>query len=124
MVRIDEKQEAIAFIRMTVDNAQEALRAKDLDLEPELDDLECQKLQVISNDGSEMAENTWKFGSPEGKKITSRALEANLAPLNRDYHSFDQRLRVFITNNLPEDLLTYEDVIYVRLLCFNLNSSN
>ncbi len=110
MVRIDERQEAIAFIRMTIDNAQEALRVKNLDLEPDLDDLE------LHDDRPETTEHTWKFGSPEGKKTTSRTLEANLAPLNRDYTSFDQRLRVFITNNIPEDALSYEDVIYVGFL--------
>ncbi len=123
MVKIDERQEAIAFIRMTIDNAQEALRAKNLDLEPNLDDLECND-GLAGNDESATTEHTWKFGSPEGKKITSRALEANLAPLNREYNSFDQRLRIFITNNLPDDALTYEDVIYVCLLCFNSNSDN
>ena len=69
MVRIDERQEAVAFIRMTIDNAQEALRIKNqdlnLDLEPDLDDLEVPN--PASSDEPETA-YTWKFGSPEGKK--------------------------------------------------------
>ncbi len=82
MVKIDERQEAIAYIRMTIDNAQEALKIKNqdlnLDLEPDSDSLDHQNL--VGDDGS-MTENTWKFGSPEGRRITSRVLEANLAPL-------------------------------------------
>lgn len=121
MVRIDERQEAIAFIRMTIDNAQEALRVKNhdlnLDLEHDTDDVEYQKL--VDDDGP-TTECTWKFGSPEGRKITSRVLEANLAPLNRDYKLFDQRLRAFIANSLPKDALRYEDEIYVSFFRYNL----
>ena len=121
MVRIDERQEAVAFIRMTIDNAQEALRIKnqdlDLDLELDLDNLEVQN--SVSDDEPAI-ECTWKFGSPEGKRITSRVLEANLAPLNSNYSSFDQRLRVFIANNLPQDILRYEDVIYVSFSATSL----
>lgn len=120
MVRIDERQEAVAFIRMTIDNAQEALRIKNqdlnLDLEPDLDNLEAQS---PASDGEPEIERSWKFGSPEGRRITSHVLEANLAPLNRDYSSFDQRLRAFIGNNLPKDALRYEDEIYVGFSTMN-----
>ena len=116
MVRIDERQEAVAFIRMTIDIAQEALRIKNqdlnLDLEPDLDNLEAQNL--ASDDEPEI-ERSWKFGSPEGRRITSRVLEATLAPLNQDYSLFDQRLRTFIADSLPKDTLRYEEEIYVRL---------
>ena len=120
MVRIDERQEAVAFIRMTIDNAQEALRAKNqdlnLDLELDLDNLEPQN--PTSGNEPEI-ECSWKFGSPEGTKITSCALEAILAPLNRDYSSFDQRLKSFIASNLPQDALRYEDVIHVSFSAMN-----
>ena len=118
MVRIDERQEAVAFIRMTIDNAQKALRAKNqdlnLDLELDLDNLEPQN---PTSDNEPEIECSWKFGSPEGRRIASHVLEANLAPLNHDYSSFDQRLRAFIANNLPKDSLRYEDEIYVRFFC-------
>ena len=120
MVRIDERQEAVAFIRMTIDNAQEALRAKNqdlnLDLELDLDNLEPQN--PTSGNEPEI-ECSWKFGSPEGRRIASHVLEANLAPLNHDYSSFDQRLRAFIGNNLPKDALRYEDEIYVSFSAMN-----
>ncbi len=120
MVRIDERQEAVAFIRMTIDNAQEALHNKnqDLDLAPELDLDNLEINNPVNNDGLSI-ERTWKFGSPEGKKITSHVLEASLAPLNRDYSAFDQRLRLFIADNLPQDTLRYEDVIYVSFSAIN-----
>ena len=121
MVRIDERQEAVAFIRMTIDNAQEALRAKnqDLDLDLKEPDLNSPEIKIANSENEPETERSWKFGSPEGKKITSRALEANLALLNRDYSSFDQRLRAFIANNLPQDVLKYEDVIYVSFSATN-----
>ncbi len=116
MVRIDERQEAVAFIRMTINNAQEALQAKNqdliLDLELDPNNLETQN---PTSDNEPEIEHSWKFGSPEGRKITSRVLEENLAPLNQDYSLFDQRLRAFIANNLPKDALRYEDEIYVSL---------
>ena len=116
MVKIDERQEAVAFIRMTIDNAQEALRIKNqnLNLDPELD-LDNLEIDNPDSDDGQATECTWKFGSPEGRKITSRVLEANLAPLNRDYSLFDQRLRAFIANSLPKYALRYEEEIFVRL---------
>ena len=120
MVKIDERQEAVAFIRMTIDNAQEALRIKNqnLNLDPELD-LDNLEIDNPDSDDGQATECTWKFGSPEGTKITSCALEAILAPLNRDYSSFDQRLKSFIASNLPQDALRYEDVIHVSFSAMN-----
>ena len=112
MAKIDERQEAIAFIRMTIDNSQEALRVKNQDLNLELE-------PDLVGDDELATESSWKFGSPEGRKITSCVLEANLAPLHHDYSLFDQRLRTFIAENLPKDALRYEDEIYVSFSAMN-----
>jgi hypothetical protein len=108
MARIDERQEAIAFIRMTIDNARNKKLHEDAERCPELDDD-----QELDDETDLMTEHTWRFGSAEGRRMTSRALEAQFASLDRDYTSFDQRLRDFIAHNLPEDALRYEDEVYV-----------
>jgi hypothetical protein len=126
MVRIDERQEAIAFIRMTIDNAaaQKASHLKDhtydSDPQPDLDNIEHPEPII---DDSPVTDYTWKFGSPEGKRTNSRTLEANFAPLNHDYDLFDQRLRKFIADSLPEEALRHEDEVYVSLLWYGLNSN-
>lgn len=122
MVRIDERQEAIAFIRMTIDNAQKAaeLNEHSLNLDTALDSDNVESQELAANDGS-ANEGTWKFGSPENKRTTSRILETNLAPTDHNYKSFDQRLRAFIANSLPEDALRYEDEIHVSIFHYELN---
>lgn len=121
MTKIDEKQEAIAFIRMTIDNARKAseLNGEKSDLDPDCSSVSAE-LQAPDAEDESATERTWKFGSPENrKKITSRTLEDCMAPLDPDYKSFDQRLRAFIANNLPEDALRYEDEIYVSASHYN-----
>lgn len=116
MVRIDERHEAIAFIRMTIDNAQNASLRNNCDLNVDLDvDPDNIEYQEFAAADGPVTEHTWKFGSPEGRRTTSHILEANLAPLDHNYDSFDQRLRAFIANSLPEDALRYEDEIYVSI---------
>jgi hypothetical protein len=105
MCIIDEKQEAIARIRMAIDNERK------LHLEPTED-----------NGGSELAldlesesSNMWQLGSPEGKKMNLRAMAADYAKTNPQYCSLDERLRNFIACNLAEEAvqMRFEDDIYV-----------
>lgn len=109
MVRIDENQEAIAIIRMAIDdyNSKKA------------------KTQAAVGDGpdgitdspnleSQNPHQHWIFGSPSsGTRLNSRELERMCAPTNRDFVSFDERLRSFITHTFPEEAPRYEDLIYV-----------
>lgn len=101
MVVIDEKLEAIARIRMAIDN-------------------DVQARQVASEGEAEEVETTneadlqqWKFGSPEGKRTNLRVLAEDRSRTHKEYCDLDQRLRDFIAVHFPEDALSYEDEIYV-----------
>ena len=110
MCIIDERQEAIARIRMAIDNDRKAhashlnLNASEstnkhegaLDLEPE-------------------SSKTWQLGSPEGKKTNLRVMAVDLAKVDPQYHSLEERLREFIACNMPEEAvqLRFEDDFYV-----------
>jgi len=103
MARIDETQEAIAYVRMAVDN----------------DDIaRATQAKTDIEDSVEVSEHSherhWTFGSPTGARLDTRDLENNFAPMDRDYISFDERLRSFIMHCFPEDAPRYEDLIYVR----------
>jgi hypothetical protein len=106
MVRIDENQEAIALIRMAIDDDNRARTLQDVEdhamelpREPELNNLQ---------------ERHWTFGSCDGTRLDSRELERIFAPTDSDFIYFDERLRSFITHNFPEEAPRYEELIYVR----------
>jgi hypothetical protein len=103
MVRIDENQEAIATIRMAVDDYN-SLRAQ---TQEEVD-------EGTTNQESYNPTQHWIFGSPSGTQSDSRELERILAPTNSDFVSFDEQLRCFITDTFPEEAPRHEDLIYVR----------
>ena len=107
MVRIDENQEAIALIRMAIDddNRARTLQAQ-ADVEDRVTELPREQ-ELHSLDGH------WTFGSPSGTWLDSRELEEIFAPTNHDFLSFDERLRSFITHAFPEEAPRYEDLIYV-----------
>lgn len=109
MVRIDETQEAIARIRMAIDNDSKA-RADQC--QPDFQSDNGPKIKSPSELSN--LERDWSFGSPSGGQSTSRDLEKTLAPTDRDYFTFDERLRSFITYHFPEEAPRYEDLIYVR----------
>lgn len=100
----DEKQEAVARIRMAIDNDKKAhldlgsIKEEELDLEPE-------------------NPKTWRLGSPEGKKTNLRATSLDLARDDHQYCSLDERVRDFIACNLPREAvqMRFEDEIYVGL---------
>ncbi|KAJ7076269.1 hypothetical protein B0H15DRAFT_805714 [Mycena belliarum] len=89
MVRIDETQEAIARIRMAIDNFDKA------------QDEESDKADETPVDPQSTAH--WAFGAPvPGRLMNSRALEeANNGSLA--FRNFDFRLRQFISDTFPED---------------------
>ena len=112
MCIIDEKQEAIARIRLTVDND---IKAR-LNLESieEISEIQSEDMLDLESESSK----TWRLGSPEGKKRNIRALA-------EEYCSFDDQLRDFLASNMPEEAvqIQFEDDIYVRLEISMLLSS-
>ena len=115
MCVIDEKQEAIARIRMTIDNDRKARL--------ELDAMENVTESEVTLDLELESSKTWQLGSPEGKKTNLRIMGADLAKVNSQYCSLDERVREFIACNMPEEAvqLRFEDDIYV---CLGLNFSS
>lgn len=105
MARIDENQEAIAIVRMAIDNDN---RARLLEAQKNGDEHDLERAEQHS------PERHWTFGSPSGTRRSSRELEEALAPSNHNFISFDERLRLFITHNFPKEAPRYEDLIYVR----------
>jgi hypothetical protein len=101
---IDEKQEAIACIRMAVDNdhlAQLNSDASDDDVDLEVD--------------PEPESQQWQLGSPEGKKSNLRVMSAELGSGREEYRCLDERVRDFIACHMPEEAMRYEEDIYVSL---------
>ncbi|KAJ7077335.1 hypothetical protein C8R44DRAFT_896304 [Mycena epipterygia] len=103
MSRFDETQEAIARIRMAIDNYDKSQR------EAEENDEELDETPVDPQDTAH-----WAFGAPvPGRLMNSKAL----AELNRDspaFENFDFRLREFISETFPEEYIKYEDTIMIR----------
>jgi hypothetical protein len=104
MCVIDEKQEAIARIRMAVDNIRRA----------RLEDIIESEVKV---DPESKSSKTWRLGSQEGKKMNFRIMVAGFAKADPQYHNLDERLRDFIACNLPEEAvkMKFEDDINVSL---------
>jgi predicted P-loop ATPase len=102
MVKIDANQEAIALIRMAIDNDN-----KSRTLQGQTDHETDSESEMLS------LEQHWTFGSRiSSTRLDSRALEKQLAP-DDDFMSFDERLRSFITHCFPEEAPRYEDLVYV-----------
>jgi len=107
---IDEKQEAIARIRMAIDNDKKARL-----------NLESAEATWTSESESALPEsessdlNTWYLGSPEGKKMNLHVMA--VASADPQYRSLDERLRNFIACNMPEEAvhMRMEDDIFVGL---------
>jgi len=109
MCIIDEKQEAIARIRMAIDNDKKAR----LDLESTEDIIESE----VKVDPELKSSKTWRMGSQEGKKMNFRIVVTGLAKADPRYRNLDERLRDFIACNLPKEAvqMKFEDDINVSL---------
>ena len=116
MCIIDEKQEAIAWIHMTIDNNRKA--------HLELDSMENVTESEATLDLELESSKTWKLGSPEGKKMNLHVMGADLAKVDSQYCSLDERVQDFIACNMPEEAiqLRFKDNIYVSLEFLNINS--
>jgi len=113
MCIIDEKQEAIAQIRMAIDNDKKAR----LELESTEDIIES---EVKVDPESKLSSKTWRMGSQEGKKMNFRIMVAGFAKADPRYHNLDEQLRDFIACRLPEEAvqMKFEDDISVSLRFF------
>ncbi|KAF8142215.1 hypothetical protein K438DRAFT_2114720 [Mycena galopus ATCC 62051] len=103
MTRIDEIQEAVARIRMYINNY-DAAQHEPEDNEEDLDETPLDPLDSAH----------WAFGAPvPGHLVNSRALEEanNHSPT---FVNFDFRLREFISETFPEEYIKYEDTIMIR----------
>jgi hypothetical protein len=101
MVKIDANQEAIALIRMAIDNNDKTYTSQgQTDIKVHETDSEMFSLK-----------QHWTFGSRSGAQLDSRVLEKQLAP-DDDFISFDERLRSFIAHSFPEEAPRYEDLVY------------
>ena len=109
---IDEKQEAIACIRMAVDNDNLAQLNSD-----DSDDSNLKLCDVDLNldMDSESESQHWQLGSPEGKKLNLRVMSAELGSEREEYRCLDERVRDFITCHMPEGAMQYEEDIHVSL---------
>lgn len=109
---IDEKQEAVARIRMAVDNDNLArLNLATLDDDDDMDELRDIDAKVDSRH--------WQLGSLEGKKSNLRVMSTELGREHKEYRRLDENLRDFITLHMPEEAMRYEDDIYVSLSTVN-----
>src|SRR6267154_2699934 len=110
---IDEKQEAVARIRMAVDNDNRAR----LNLDTLDDDDDGEELHDI--DQNVDSERHWQLGSLEGKKSNLRVMSAELGKEHKEYRHLDEHVRDFITLQMPEEAICYEDDIYVSFFTVN-----
>ena len=118
MSQIDEKQEAIAKIRMAIDNDAAAREAKISSAVFEEDDELSRNLGKpvwAAPDNLNGHPSHWIFGSPE-KPINSRTLETEMSDQgDASFKDFDERLRDFLSLHLPDEAIRYEDPILVIL---------
>ncbi|KAJ7882610.1 hypothetical protein B0H14DRAFT_2703417, partial [Mycena olivaceomarginata] len=102
MDRIDETQKAIA-IQMAIDKYDKQ-HEDEQEEEPELDD--APKL-------SQGNSASWRFGAP-GCLFNSRTFEEYLDSIGHPVHEFDLLLRDFITEQFPDDRVSYEQRIQIQ----------
>lgn len=98
---IDEKQEAIARIRMAVDNDKQARLDSDA---PDDEDVDL-----------DLTSQSWQLGSPEGKKLNLRVMSAELGRVHEEYRCLDEKVRDFVACQKPDEAMRYEDDILVSL---------
>ena len=102
MVRIDENQEAVARIRLTINEHDARRRQDEAELNDHSDEVE------LSGDGEKADEpldsdRHWKLRSPD-----KLSLAAQLPDAKREdpmFHKFESKLRDFFTHYVPDDSL-------------------
>src|SRR5712671_2691196 len=117
MAQIDEKQEAIAKIRMALDNDIAARARIEAEAGVNSEDFKENSFPNLAQSVWAAPDNVnghtphWKFGSPE-RPLNSHVLETEiLAPYDLPFKEFDERLRDFLASCLPDEVIQYEDQI-------------
>ena len=115
MAQIDEKQEAIAKIRMMIDNDVSAHAILDPEAEAASAEISTEAACKSAPDNVNGLSPHWIFSSPE-KPINSYLLETDMcAQGNSSFKEFDELLRDFLSRGLPYEAIRYEDPILVSL---------
>jgi hypothetical protein len=104
---IDEKQEAIACIRMAIDNDELAR------LESDPDALDNDSEEPCEIDKNLSDSQHWQLGSREGKRSNLRVISAELGRDQEEYRGLDERVREFVSCHMPMEAMRYEDDIHV-----------
>lgn len=107
MVRIDETQEAIARIRMAIDDSNKA-RVVDPDDDQDTED------DNTAPSSSPCDDSHWRLGAPSKLLDPHQLEECMIAEgRGREFQSFNSRLRAFLTHTFPQDAVRYEGFIQV-----------
>jgi hypothetical protein len=110
MAKIDENQEVIAQIRMTVDNYDNAQRLK------EFKDAEDEELP------EPIGQSHWKFGAPE-HATTSKILQDDIfkTKTSRFFRNFDSKLKSFLQEHVSADCVDMNTSLQVCLPIIDFN---
>lgn len=114
MCIIDEKQEAIARIRMAINADQQARHSLNKD---RLDDEA--EVQMGSKGAPSSDKSSWRFGSPEGRKIKLRVLAEDTGKNDAAYTSLENQFwHEIVLKQFPEAAthMAFDDEIYVSIL--------
>jgi hypothetical protein len=108
MAQIDENQEVIARIRMTIDNYDKARRFPNAEDDEIPDQDEQDKLDA--------EQRHWSLGAPE-HITTAKALEQDVFRYqrNRFFRQFDSRLKSFLREHISADSIGMDEPLKVSL---------
>ncbi|KAF9034770.1 hypothetical protein BJ165DRAFT_1604623 [Panaeolus papilionaceus] len=114
MCVIDEKQEAVALIRMRIDDNKRA--HLNLETSQKVTQESDAELKAISDVVTEVSTQSWRLGSPEGKKTNVRVLTSSLSQSDPWYNLLDSRVREYILSHHPEEAIQmrFDDDIPVQ----------
>jgi hypothetical protein len=107
MVVIDENEEAMARLDMIVADAEACENQKSEDTDDNAND-------TVELAGSLTAH--WRLSAPDNR-MTSRRFETEMSRTagGEAFNGFDMALRQFLSHHYPEQVITFEEIIMVRL---------
>jgi hypothetical protein len=108
MVVIDENEEAMARLDMNFADAEARENLKSEDTDDNADD-------TVEPAGSLTAH--WRLSAPPNNRMTSRRFETEMSRTagSEAFKGFDMALRQFLSHHFPEQVITFEEIIMVRL---------
>jgi hypothetical protein len=105
MVVIDENEEAMAKLDMNFADAEARENLKSEDTDDNADD-------TVEPAGSLTAH--WRLSAPNNR-MTSFETEMSRTAGGEAFKGFDMALRQFLSHHFPEQVITFEEIIMVRL---------